>query len=192
MKMNRKLILIFFVVYATAQAQTIDSSTIGLWKVVVSTKSKDYDKWRLYQDKFPDKIKFTGTDVINVDDSLKESKNEISYSKLGKNRLKLAYKISDSEWNGTKDNDGAANTDTDTETWSGTKDKDSDNSTPLSFWGLGELKKENDSLYTGNYNFRADGISGEVTMQLEKIWCCGNHTPEHCDNAITKDCKKLH
>ena len=62
-----------------------------------------------------------------------------------------------------------------------------------SLWGAAHLKVITKDIMTGSYIYSHNSDNGQVEMQLIRIWCCGNHHPQHCgDDIIPNSCTKIH
>ena len=61
-----------------------------------------------------------------------------------------------------------------------------------SLWGAAHLKVMTKDIMTGSYIYSHNSENGQVEMQLIRIWCCGNHNPQHCGDDLTPGCTKIH
>lgn len=57
--------------------------------------------------------------------------------------------------------------------------------------GDAKLKYDGKDSFKGKLSFDIAGGVVTVLLELDRIWCCGNHNPKHCEDAITKDCKEI-
>lgn len=59
------------------------------------------------------------------------------------------------------------------------------------FFGRAKLESISEDKLKGNYIFLTEWGEIIATVEMNRLWCCGNHNPRHCKPDLKQDCKDV-